>query len=280
MQGISALILLCEHYNIPSIINSVGIEEYDKEDMELQFYRKYLNKSAVKAFTTRDFFDSLSSDYIYNKNIYIALEPDNAILSSQLMHISKDENSQKVGIGLIRSNILDSYQEINGEQYVINFYQSTIERLKKENIEFDFFTNGASSDLEILRVLELNNKEQYKVRIPKTTEDLMNIISSYRGIVVGRMHASIIGYSLGIPTMSFSWCRKLERFYSLINRSDYLATNIADEKSNLDSVLTLFISDLNKNVFVYDGVLRQKLEDDIRCIVDYIVNKFVIGHNY
>lgn len=276
LQNISALILFCKKKNIPLIINSVGIEEYDHKDIFFRFYKTYLNSSVVKAFTTRDYLESLKDDIIFNSNIYVDLEPDNAILSSKLFHIYKSPSSHKIGIGIIRPNIFDDFQNINGVESIVELYKYIVDYLEQANINFDFFSNGAESDMKLIELLENKTGKHYQVRVANDYIDLMHIISKYNGIIVGRMHASIIGYSMDIPTIGLNWCRKVERFFELINRKDFILSlpfNV-NSISNIDNILDLFIKESFED-FSYNKSRRADIEKMINDPIEYIVKHFL-----
>ena len=43
---------------------------------------------------------------------------------------------------------------------------------------------------------------------PENAQELINTISKFKGIIAGRLHANIIGYSLGIPSIGIVWNNK------------------------------------------------------------------------
>ena len=216
LQSISALMQLCKERGIPMIVNSVGIEEYDTGDIFFKFYRPYLNDPVIKAFTTRDSFDSLSRDIICTPGIYTRLLPDNAILSKSLIGVGRDNNSRTIGVGIIRPNIFDDYQDVDGAPYLVRFYQKIIERLERDNRPYELFSNGTENDMLLIPLLENAVGRRLCVRQARGVEDLMRVVSGYKGIITARMHAAIVAYSMGIPAVALNWCRKIERFFAII----------------------------------------------------------------
>ncbi len=106
---ISGLIQAAEKLNIPVILNSVGVEGYDESDYRCRYLKRDLNRDIVKIITTRDDLDTLNNLYIYNQNIYTELTADPAIFTDITYNISRDNDSNIIGIGLIRGNIFRNY---------------------------------------------------------------------------------------------------------------------------------------------------------------------------
>lgn len=277
LQSICALISLCKKYHIPIIINSVGIEDYNKDDPFFNFYRRLLNDDIVKAFTTRDGIFELENDIIYNKNIYTALQPDTAILTDELiLKDSTAETRQIVGIGLIRPDIFTVYKSSYNKDTLLGFYIHIIQRLKIEHINYEFFTNGLDIDSKLLSLIEEYFGEKFPVRQAHNISELVNIISGYKALVVLRMLAAIICYSLRKPCAAFSWNKKLDYFFNLINRSDFLVKPTSDIEAQVKQLMDLFITDFKHGPF-FDEERRSSLRKIIYNNCDYIINLLLIG---
>lgn len=135
--------------------------------------------------------------------------------------ISKNELSNIIGLGVIRSQIFrDNGIDFNEVQQ-LELWSKIISQLEVKKQEWIMFTNGLKEDYEFaVKILEymgkseeINNKI---VKPPVDDEELVRTISNFKGIIAARMHANIIAYALGIPTVGIVWNPKLAWFGRII----------------------------------------------------------------
>lgn len=222
LEHICAIIDACEKLNKKIIINSVGIEDYSRNDSEFKFWKRYLNSNCIKYFSTRDYIDELRNDWICNENIITEFVPDNVILLDRYTNIKRNIESDIIGVGLIRQSVYDDFYGLSFSEKLVEFYTDVAKVLEKSGVKYEFFTNGVPSDLYILKEVEKHLGHVCKVSIPYSTDSLIGIISGYRGLITARMHSMIIAYSLGIPFISLNWHKKVKFFNELIDNDDYL----------------------------------------------------------
>ncbi len=92
----------------------------------------------------------------------------------------------------------------------MEFWKGIIQLLEEKHLEWTLFTNGDTYDELFAReVLEAVGHGE-KLPTPKDSVQLVQNISSFQGIIAGRMHSNIIAYSLGIPSVGMIWNQKLE----------------------------------------------------------------------
>ncbi len=269
MEHIGAIIEACEEEKIPLIINSVGIEEYSTEDEDFQFWRNYLNSGCIKYFSTRDYVADLRNDWMVNKKIITDFVPDNVIALNRTIDCRKSEKGNgNIGIGLIRDSIFKDFYGSEKSDNLLYFYSHLIIELEKRGIKYEVFTNGVPTDLNLLPKIEAYVGHKIIVRIPKSSDDLINIISSFKGLIVARMHAMIIAYSLGIPFVALDWHRKIKAFNSLI-KNDYIYEL---DKANPIEAVNGLLEVVNKND---SDQLREVLIDNILNSTKNIVNNIL-----
>lgn len=217
--GISAFIKACDRRNIPVIINGVGVEDYDEHNPKCRVFSKYLQWKNVKAAITRDDLDGLKS-YFGQRNIYVTKAIDPVIFGADAFNMEPSHNREKFGIGIIRTNIFDDYKTSGDIETVVNYICGLTRELEKRGYKYDFISNGASCDDSMIPLIEKQLGRTITVRKPKSSSELVKMISTYKGLFTTRMHTGIIAYSLGIPVVGLIW---LEKIY-------YWGQNIKSEK--------------------------------------------------
>lgn len=225
----------CANKNkVPVIFNSMGIEGYDKNDIKCQILKNAINRKCVKAISTRDNIDLLKNKFIYNKKIYTTLAADPALYSSECYNITKT-NSNTIGIGLIRPNIFKEYMYNISEEFLLELYKDLINELINKKYDVKIFTNGTNADYKfVLKLKEyLSDNKKYNnifLERPTNSKTLIEIISNFKGTIVSRLHASIISYSLDIPSIGLVWNDKQIMFGKIINKEQNFIT-----KENFDA---------------------------------------------
>ncbi len=223
-----------DKYNIPVILNSVGIEEYDKTNIDCQMLKECINKKCIKAITTRDDIELLNNFYITNKNIKTALTCDPAFYSKECYKVTK-KTSNTIGIGLIRPKIFEEYMYPIKENTLLFLYKELIDLLLEKNFQVKIFTNGTMSDykfqLKLQEYLQDNPKylNIFQDRFT-TSQELVTEISNYKTTIASRLHASIISYALDIPSIGLVWNKKQLLFGQIINAKNAFIT-----KDNFDA---------------------------------------------
>ncbi len=199
---------------LPVMLNAIGIEGYSSEDIRCRKLIETLNSSTVKVVTTRDDIEALRNHFVLDKSIVTAKVGDPALWISNVYGIKKNENSNLIGINLVRGHIFLDYDEypISFEE-TINLYCDIIKQLEKEGFSWELFTNGMTSDCQfgeiILEKIHRNDKE---ILIASNTADYVKMVSQFKGVIGGRMHALITSYSLDIPIAGFVWSEKIKYF--------------------------------------------------------------------
>jgi polysaccharide pyruvyl transferase WcaK-like protein len=101
--------------------------------------------------------------------------------------------------------------------------EATVRLLAAGGHEVVLFSNGATEDERFLdRILGSAPtgiaKRAPRPRVPK---DLVATQSRLQAVVAHRLHASILAFRLGLPSVGLGWDRKVESFYSAAGRADY-----------------------------------------------------------
>lgn len=254
-QNISAFIVACGRLGIPVAVNAVGIEDYDAGNLKCRMLSSYLRQDIVKSVTTRDDIDVLKL-YMEGSHAVVGKIIDPVIFCSRMTGIQRNENSQTVGIGIIRKNIFSDFHVEFNHKRLASFYADIIRSFEQNGTSYRLFTNGLEEDLDILPDIESKLGHSLEVTVPQSANDLIRIVSGFKGIITARMHSCIVAYSLGVPAVGLVWNRKLEFWGRNIGCSScFLALE------GLDPALAIRQLDTAMQEG-YDRQLREQLEEE------------------
>lgn len=222
----SIIIDLAEKKNIPIMFNACNIQKPDQDNWKCRYLTKRLNKKCVKMITSRDGeygVDRLKNEYCLRNDIRCLGVGDVAYWIPETYQCQKNPASKVIGINLIQGNIFQRYGFSLTEKELLNAYYNLLLHLDKHNIQWELFTNGLANDKKFgQKLLELYGNKSLKIREPQNDRDLLNIISNYKGILGGRLHACISAYALDIPFVGMIWDEKLLYFSKVANIEKYM----------------------------------------------------------
>lgn len=203
-----------EKYGIPVYFNCTGVEGYDETDERCVRLKRAVNCTCVKGITVRDDFDTFTKHYIDNKKDWLDKVLDPAAFASEVYCCRKKEGTIKIGIGICRNGLFQDYGAFSvTKQFQLNFWKKIIDGLKQQGYEWEIFTNGLYDDCvfanEILEYSGIYDKEKHLVRRPAEGKELAETISGYQGIIACRLHANIIAFSEGVPSVGLVWNDKM-----------------------------------------------------------------------
>lgn len=205
-----------EHYGIPVYFNSVGVEGYDSEDVNCQLLLELLSSYCVKGITCRDYSDFLNNHYLKNELKSIRVS-DPAVWASDAYGITKNDGSEIIGLGVGRPGLFTDYGIDYSKEQLLNLWKGIIAELDAKNIRWKLFTNGLKADedflLELLEYIgRADEAEELSLAKPETSEELVENISKFKGVIALRMHANIVAYALDIPCVGLVWNEKMSAF--------------------------------------------------------------------
>ena len=131
-----------------------------------------------------------------------------AAYSGELFNVEKKEETKTIGIGLIRPDNFSLYgYKVQKDEY-IKLIAKCVETFENRGYEVKLFTNGLVADQQIgLEIQEYIGKSILLER-PQSSISLVKEISKFKAVMVSRMHAAIVAYSLDIPAICLSWNNK------------------------------------------------------------------------
>lgn len=137
----------------------------------------------------------------------------------------------RVGLGVAAGKLLSHHadQAIGGGGDVVGFFAALAEEIVRRGGAPVLFTNGAVEDeAELDKTLaRLSGAGASVERAPRPLrpEDLAATIAGVDAVIAHRLHASIVAYALGRPTVGLGWDSKVEAFYRSVDRAAFATTS-------------------------------------------------------
>lgn len=210
-------------YNIPVMMNGVGIEGYDENDIRCKKLKEAVNTGIIRTITTRDDIETLTKNYRVNPEIKISRVGDPALWTPECYGVERDKDRNVFGINVIRGKIFKDYGNKSSSDDLKTFYLDLIRELESRNFNWVLFSNGMPSDQkfgeDILNELNIDIEEKL-LPAPKISMELLNMIKSFKCIFGARLHACITAYSMDIPVVGFIWNEKTRMFSEIIDKKD------------------------------------------------------------
>lgn len=209
-------ILECaQAHDIPVFFNSVGVEGYDPFDERCRRLAQALNFPCVKGISVRDDLNTLVHEYINTGHAAVSSAVDCAVFTPQVYGIQRDTKSDVIGLGIVRYRIFEDYgiPQVTREVQ-LKMWKGIALELEARGYRWQLFVNGLRSDYDFaLEVLEYMGRREQAGRLlaerPVTGRELVETTASYAGVIACRMHANIIAYALGIPSIGLVWNDKM-----------------------------------------------------------------------
>lgn len=232
-----------EKYGIPVAFNAVGMEGYDESDEGCQSLFGMLHNRCTRYITSRDYAEDINNTYLKDGYLSAKRVADPAVWAADTYKIKRDENSQVVGLGVAREGLFLDYGLPLTKEDLLSVWSEIIRNLENDGVKYKLFTNGLRQDEEFLTdLLVYMGKEELREEISlpsaENARELVQYIAGFSSIIACRMHANIIAFSLGVPSVAFVWNDKLRFFGESIGcKERYLEyTQLKDTKLVLDTL--------------------------------------------
>ncbi|SPC13933.1 polysaccharide pyruvyl transferase family protein [Cupriavidus taiwanensis] len=158
----------------------------------------------------------------------VAIIPDPAILSASLYAEHGLEKRWDVGIcvsdveSLHYNADLVSVAEQGGG---LGMFVELVHKLRQGGQRVVLFTNGAEEDnlaaAAVRSRLGADGMQGVDFMLPASPAELASIIAACHSMVGHRMHANIIAFSFGVPSVGIVWDTKVASFFKLSGRGDF-----------------------------------------------------------
>lgn len=148
----------------------------------------------------------------------------------------KEMGQVDVGIGLISPRNFRADCTAMTEENYLDMIQRLVTFCREKKLSFELFTNGeVDDDAFAAKVASMCCCKEQVAKRPKSAEELIATIVRYQRIVSFRLHSHIIATSYGIPTVGLVWDKKVEEFFHLLHRDQYIVH--LDERYSANNLL-------------------------------------------
>ena len=221
--------------------NAIGILRVKPKKKNEDLLKEIYNHDQVKQVTTRGDLEQLKQ-YIHTEKKYpTKLVFDPAIWVNEAYGISKKEDAEVIGIGVIRPEIYKSNGNEFSEEDVLNMYKGIIHELEARGHKWKLFTNGMKDDykfgVKLLQEMNLD-KKKYLGKNVKDCHELVRTIAGFKAVIAARLHANIISTSLQVPSVGLVWNDKMNLFAQIIGCEERYVKpdSLLDSKLIVDQV--------------------------------------------
>lgn len=256
-------------HGIPVVCNAIGRSgEYVPADYRCQILMKALRSESVKYVSARDSLETVQD--CVGKKQKIKLLADAAFWSMEAFQVTPHPQKGKIGIGLIRGNSLLRYGVNFSEENWVKLFSDVGDELKKRGYDFFYFTNGMPADYRIGEIILERKKlgKECLVDRPTDAKELLNTISECEGIITCRMHSSIVSFSMGIPSVVFSWNQKVDKYMEIIGYPERaIQSENFDAKYAVDTLEKALIEGVEQEKIERMKMLAQQSVDDYLEII-------------
>jgi polysaccharide pyruvyl transferase WcaK-like protein len=136
--------------------------------------------------------------------------------------------SEVVGLGVIHVDKINAYNRDKPQLTSADtcaFWLELAALLLRQGVRPSFFCNGSERDHQFAQEIAAQARRQHGLEIPVEPRptrpaQLAHTIARFSGVVVFRLHASILATAYRIPSVGLAWDRKVPAFYSETNRDD------------------------------------------------------------
>jgi polysaccharide pyruvyl transferase WcaK-like protein len=188
---------------------------------------KFLKNAAPVFFATRDAESAKNlHDFFRVPRPRIEVVPDPALVCASAFsnELSPDK---KWDVGICVSSldalVMNSEYGRTNASGSAEFFSNLAHALRTEGARVLYFTNGAAEDNRVLAEISSQaSNGDASFLVPKRPDDLVALISACSCIAAHRLHANIVAYSLNIPSVGMNWDKKVESFFRLTGRTQYL----------------------------------------------------------
>ena len=209
---------LADSKGIPVFINATGVEGFDPRDPECHLLCVALNRRCVKSITTRDDLELLSRAYVWRDGIEISRVCDPALWVREAYGIGRcDSAAGAIGVNVVRLDLFTAYGVTFGAKELLRLYVELVKGLAGRGCRVVLFTNGSGRDAQALEEVAASCRAcspdgTVRTARPGSPQELVALIAGFSRFLAVRLHASIIGVSLGVPNASLVWNRKQSLF--------------------------------------------------------------------
>lgn len=221
-EHVERVVSFADAHGIPVVFSSLGMNNMDATEEDSGRLTALLQRKCIRALSVREkaeVFRRYAGDVDYT----IRSVCDPAVWAGAVYAVDLPIRSGKpvIGVNVVRGGLFQSndtrWALADEEAYLYALSQ----KLDELGLEHRFFTNGSTLDNNVLRhFAEKYEIPQDRLIYVDTARELVQAAAGFDAVAAIRMHASIISYALGIPSVNLIWNVKIPDFYEKIGHPD------------------------------------------------------------
>lgn len=155
---------------------------------------------------------------------------DPALWADKVYGIDLRGNAGAIGLGIMAplayfSSISSPVGEFCTDR-LKELWCATVRQLAREGHAVVLFSNGAPEDQRFAEEIFESIPDALRGAVslserPKSPEELVKMLSGFKAIVAQRLHAHIIAYAAGVPSVGLIWDSKVKEFGELTRRQEF-----------------------------------------------------------
>jgi len=221
-RQIEAVLAEADRLNIPVFFHAVGVDGYDETDVRCQDLKAALRRDCVKEISCRDDIGVLAKDYLAGSSVAAVPVLNPAVWTADTFKsIANAPGGGTVGLGIARSDMFTAYgiDDVDHD-FLLSFWKGVAAELERRGYNWTIFTSGPDEDEEFaVEVLEAIGHGT-KLPAPETAEQFVRNIRSFGSLIGCRLHANVVAYSMGIPSVGLVWNDKLTLWGHIIGHPE------------------------------------------------------------
>ncbi len=240
---VGAVLDLCRQTGARVSVHGVGVSAVWSDAARDQFLQ--LAECNVGRLSVRDqrSFDCWAKHFAGTSAAEPDIVPDPALTLVAPESGPESASGRSIGLAIADPTVL-AYHGDGSTRQLQTFFAQTARLLVERGHDLTLFTNGAQEDENTVdRVLKsrilARLAEQGRIRRapkPGKPEDVVALVNSLDCVIAHRLHANILAYALGRPTVGLGWDEKVESFFRQVQRTQAF---VPKERLDPDAVVTL-----------------------------------------
>jgi polysaccharide pyruvyl transferase WcaK-like protein len=239
---LSAVAELARELDVDLHVHSVGVSHPDTwEAAAGEELRRFLRSSAIASISVRDEQSAAYLETAGLRNANIRLASDPGLLAERTFGARPRLPTARlrVGLGIMSPGAVSSIRR-TPSGISARFWKDVARQLAASGVDVSLFTTGEAGDIrEAQRVSDILNESGIVHTAtdiaPKDDAGLVQLLAGVDAILAQRLHASIVAYALGVPSVGLGWDPKVRAFYRLTDRLDYF---LDDREAPPESAVT------------------------------------------
>ncbi|MEN3794743.1 polysaccharide pyruvyl transferase family protein [Fulvimarina sp. MAC3] len=216
--------------DLPVVVYGVGCAEHWSE-AGLKMVRSALLRADLRGVFVRDEASRLNWNRLFASETVVEAEVvrDPGLLASEVFMCPKPlMPGKRVGLCIMSDLAIRYHCDVElspGE--LADWYVSVAEAIVKDGGSITVFTNGSPEDKAMLIAIAdrlVHAAHSVTFADPDTPADLCRTISGLDALIAFRMHAIILAYSYGVPSLALRWDTKLDAFMDSVGLAKNLVS--------------------------------------------------------